>query len=75
MFYWSALPCWARILDIALAGILAILVAVWGVRWKSEPKAQEPNVSERDLGLSAISSQLSLGICTCELATTVTFNP
>lgn len=62
MFYWGELPCWARALDIALGCLLVLVVFIWYLRWKSESKAQESNTTERQLGASTISSQLSLGM-------------
>lgn len=62
MFCWSELSCWARALDITLACLLVLVVLIWSVRWKSEPKAEESDTSERQLGASTISSQLSLGM-------------
>lgn len=73
MFCWSALPLWARTLDILLIILLLILVLIWYVRWKSESKAQESDAHERDLGLSTISSQLSLGLTAASILLPASF--
>jgi len=62
MFCWSELPFWARALDVTLACLLVLIVLIWSVRWKADPKAEKSDTSERQLGASTISSQLSLGM-------------
>jgi hypothetical protein len=62
MFCWAELSCWAKALDIALVCILIFIVFFWSVKWKSGPKANESDTTERQLGASTISSQLSLGM-------------
>ena len=73
MFDWSELPLWSRAMDIALIVLLVILIVIWSIRWKSESKAQETDVHERDLGISTVSRQLSIGLTAASILLPASF--
>jgi len=66
MIVWSEVPGWGQAIDIGFAICIIVIVVIWTRRWQEEKQKikdkKNDSAVERQLGFSAISNELNIGL-------------
>lgn len=65
MIAWSEVPCWGLAMDIGFAILTMVIAVIWTRKWQKEKqkgRQEDSSLEERQLGFSAISNEVHIGL-------------